>query len=239
MKQATMKRIPNKIESVVIRRMIDESPDTSWLGEYSNRPTSEYSIDRAHSLDCSSVALNADKAQTALENARGTVAELQALEPSSDTLEWEALEDAYYQLDGLVDQVKECDCDERGDMERGQSRYFNPCHENYKGIPEEEIRKYCVQDYERMERLNRGDWCFLGIRVEAEISIPSGPGYSTLQTIHSGGLWGIESDSDKSHFAETEANELADLRTQLYALGFSKRAIAIACKAENIQHKDN
>ena len=26
----------NRILSVVIRRMYDESPDTSWMGEYSN-----------------------------------------------------------------------------------------------------------------------------------------------------------------------------------------------------------
>jgi hypothetical protein len=48
MKKQNMKRILN----VTIRRMLDDSPDTSWLGEYSNRPTSEFSIDRKHSLDC-------------------------------------------------------------------------------------------------------------------------------------------------------------------------------------------
>jgi hypothetical protein len=199
-------------------------------------------------LDCASVSLNADKAQTTLENARGIVAELQALEPSSDTTEWQALEDAYYLLDGLVDEVKECDCDEHGDMERNEYRYFNPSF-NYvsstgeiqDGLTPEDVRKYTRQDYERMESANRGDWCYIGIKAEAEISIPSvsAPHISTLQTIHSGGLCGIESDSDKAHFAETEANELAELREQLYALGFSKRAIAIAFKPENIRHKDN
>ena len=46
----------NRILSVVIRRMYDESPDTSWLGEYSNSRESEFSIDRAHSEDCASVS---------------------------------------------------------------------------------------------------------------------------------------------------------------------------------------
>ena len=42
--------------------------------------------------------------------ARGTVAEYQALEPNGDTLEWEALEEAYNLLDQLADEATECDC---------------------------------------------------------------------------------------------------------------------------------
>jgi len=68
--------------------------------------------------------------------------------------------------------VPECDCDEHGDRERNESRYFNPCWENYKGESPEDIRKYIRQDYERMERLHRGGWCYLGIRAEAEILLP-------------------------------------------------------------------
>src|SRR5260370_9410628 len=41
-----------RILSVTIRRMVDDSPDTSWLGEYSSKCTSEFSIDRAHAEDC-------------------------------------------------------------------------------------------------------------------------------------------------------------------------------------------
>ena len=41
-----------RILSVTIRRMIDDSPDASYLGEYGNRPKTEYAIDRAHSEDC-------------------------------------------------------------------------------------------------------------------------------------------------------------------------------------------
>ncbi len=49
MKKQTGKRIL----SVTLKRMIDDSPDTSMLGEYSSRMESDYySIDRAHSLDC-------------------------------------------------------------------------------------------------------------------------------------------------------------------------------------------
>jgi hypothetical protein len=59
-----------------------------------------------------------------------------------------------------------------------------------------------------------------------------------VQKITSGGLWGIESDSDRSHFAEVTAEELADLKAQLLALGFSKRAISQAFKLENIKESE-
>ena len=92
-----------------------------------------------------------------------------------------------------------------------------------------------------MERLNRGDWCFIGIKAEAEIGIPDNPlGMSnqcyTVQRIHSGGLWGIESDSERSYIESEEKNQLAELRAQLKALGFSTRAISAAFK--NVERED-
>ena len=124
-----------------------------------------------------------------------------------------------------------CDCGERGDMERGELRYFNGVIENYRSETPEKIRQYVVRDYERMERLNRGDWCFIGIRAEAQYSVGEARGGSCLlQEMSSGGLWGIESDSNADYFAEVEAEELSDLRAQLAAIGFSKRAISAAVK---------
>jgi hypothetical protein len=35
-----------RIHKVTIKRTVDDSPDTSWLGEYSNDSASDYSIDR-------------------------------------------------------------------------------------------------------------------------------------------------------------------------------------------------
>src|SRR6266853_1539084 len=74
-------------------------------------------------------------------------------------------------LSVTIRELAECDCGERGDMERGQYRYFNGPVENYKGESPADIRKYIRQDYDRMESLNRGNWCFIGIRAEAEIGI--------------------------------------------------------------------
>jgi hypothetical protein len=58
------------------------------------------------------------------------------------------------------------------------------------------------------------------IEKAAEILIPNETGNIwTSQTITSGGLWGIESDSSASYLKEIEDQELEDLKTQLKALG--------------------
>ena len=78
---------------------------------------------------------------------------------------------------------------------------------------------------ERMESLPAGNWPFIGIGAKAKITVND-----TCQTITSGGLWGVESDSGDDYLKEEEQNQLADLRAQLYELGFSKRAITAAVK---------
>lgn len=62
-------------------------------------------------------------------------------------------------------------------------------------------------------------WCMIGIRAEATVSYPIGQGSRRLETFRSGGLWGIESDSDASYFAEVAREELNDLRQHLEAFG--------------------
>jgi hypothetical protein len=253
MKNQTGKRIL----SVTIKHIVDDSPDTSWRGEYSARATSEFSIDRAHSEDCPSVSQSAKDAIDKLERIVSHIdverrAEGYKCQRGGSSPEWEALDDAVQSLLNLQDELAECDCGERGDMGRNEDRYFNPSFnyvdKNGKALPEntpEEVRKYTRQDYDRMESLNAGNWYFLGISAEAEIGIPDtyrrvhplDPGSMTLQRITSGGLWGIESDSNKSDFAEVEQEQLSELRAQLKALGFSSRAISMAFK--NMQRKDN
>src|SRR5258708_29020997 len=49
---AMTKRISKRIAQVTIKRFNDDSPDTSHLGEYSDREKTDYAIDRRHSLDC-------------------------------------------------------------------------------------------------------------------------------------------------------------------------------------------
>lgn len=89
---------------------------------------------------------------------------------------------------------------------------------------------------ERKRQFEAGLFDFIGIRADAEIAIPTGPELATIQHIRSGGLWGIESDSDKTYLASIETEELSALKTQLIALGFSTRAISKAF--QNIERKD-
>jgi hypothetical protein len=219
--KATTAKATKRILSVSIKRMIDESPDTSWLGEYASSPASEYSIDRAHSLDCAVNNLNRE-AQDAIAHAMD---HLNIHTYSQQTLEETvAYDDAHEILVEAQDAIQECDCGERGDQGRNEYRYFNGPIENYNGESPEDIRKYVRQDYERMESLNHGDWCFIGIRAEARVQVFD----DTWQEITSGGLWGTESDSDADYLKSIEDEQLAELREQLAAIGFSKRAISAA-----------
>lgn len=233
-----------RIHSVTIKRMVDESPDTSWLGEYSDHKTSEFSIDRAHSLDC---AVNTGEQEYYV-----TIYDADGDETGGAAFPTEKLAEEYAHSNPTEHETYEitkqdAECSESGKCHTSWSRheyqYFNPSF-NYVdkagkllgGNTDEDVHKYVRQDFERMESLNDGSECFLGISADAEYSIDS-PNGSPIQTVTSGGLWGIESYSDASYFAEVEKEQLAELREQLAAIGFSKRAIATAFKS--VERKEN
>lgn len=139
-----------------VERVVDDSPDLSWIGEYGNAAESPNAIDRK----------------------------------------------------------------ERGDMDRGEYRYFNPSMTGEEtGNPDSP-----EEDYRRMESYNNGDWCMLGIIAKAEILTPSG----TRQTIRSSGLWGVESDSGEDYLKDVGAEQLVELRAELESLGIGSRAISRA-----------
>lgn len=230
-----------RILKVTVRRMLDDSPDTSYLGEYGKAAKSEFAIDRTHSLDCQ---VNNEPKEAIAK--LGRIRDYVGGQKAATHEEAEVIDTAFDCLSKLQDSLYACDCGERGDMGRNEFRYFNGLVENYKGEEPENIRKYIRQDYERMESLNAGNWCYIGIRAEASVLLSANTSMSpkeraatcshVTQTITSGGLWGIESDSDKSYFAEVEAEELSGLRTELTALGFSRRAIAKAFK--DVEHRE-
>ena len=237
-KQAARTHAAKRILTVTIERNYDSDGDTSWLGEYSDRRASEFSIDRAHEEDCASVQdhsatvdqlerviryLNEQREQNALGNGID----------AGGIGDWEDIADAQDLMIDKQDEIVECDCG-RGEWHGREYRYFNPSR-NYVDadghmLPEntaDDVRKYVREDYERMERLNASDWCFLG--VSASATVLAGESHVS-QMITSGSLWGIESDSGDSYFAEVEKEQLTELRDQLVALGFSRRAIAAAFK---------
>ena len=86
-------------------------------------------------------------------------------------------------------------------------------------------RKYAMQDWRRMDGLQRGEWSFIGIEAGAVVGYEISDGgrggggvYRGLETLTSGGLWGIESDSG-DHLKEVAGEELAGLRKHLTAFG--------------------
>jgi hypothetical protein len=249
--KAIKKQPKKRILSVTIKRMVDDSPDTSWLGEYSNTPANEFAIDRAHAEDCASVRPDVQQAKKTLEHVQQTIGDLHndVLAQYNGTLanekldaEKDALDAAYDAVSELIDSIDECDCGFSGHWNNREYRYFNPSFNYVKkaGTPldltAEEVREYTRQDYERMERLNRGDWCFIGIVAHAEIGL-SRPGNTYLiELVHSGGLYGLESDAGE-YLESVEQDQLADLKQVLKDLGFSSRAISQAFK--NVERKDS
>ncbi len=108
---------------------------------------------------------------------------------------------------------------ERGDQGRHEPQYFVAAMSGAEtGNP-----KSVEQDYERMQDYNRGEWhmCFCNVIAKIEVN-------GVLQTICSGGLGGVESDSDKSYFGEIMKDELAQIVSILKDLGFTDDQIADA-----------
>lgn len=134
--------MPNKsakrILSVKLLHEQDESPDTSYLGEHSDKATSEYSIDRKHSLDCQINSHANDETIEKLKRAMSYVLEVTAQSLTSEQ------DDACEILETAMEQLAACDCDERGDqLSDREYRYFNPSS-NYitkDGKPEEGINR--------------------------------------------------------------------------------------------------
>jgi hypothetical protein len=193
----------NRIESVRIEKVMDTDADTSTIGEYTDKRT-----DWAICRHCGEYLYNAEAPNRRADEIEDELYDLEDNDPKIKELKKE--------LDSL--DLHDCPQWNR------EYNFFLP----YAGGEEpgtKEYREYGLQDYKRMEGLNRGDWNFVGIIAKAEIITESG----TMQTIRSGGLWGIESDAG-AYLDEVATEELAGLRKELTALGFGKRAVDYAFK---------
>lgn len=72
---------------------------------------------------------------------------------------------------------------------------------------------------ERLQQYTDGQFGFIGITAEAEVSYDIGNGTRRLETLTSSGLWGIEDDSDAAYLRSIEKEELADLRAHCERFG--------------------
>lgn len=104
------------------------------------------------------------------------------------------------------------DREARGDMKRGEFRYFNL------GTGDAE---YIEADYETMEAYERGNWCMYGIRAEVHVN-------GTVHTIYSAGLWGVQSNSEESYLDEVGLEQIDELADTLKEFGFSIAEIKAA-----------
>ena len=86
----------------------------------------------------------------------------------------------------------------------------------------EQVMKWVEEDMHRLETYGE-HWIMMGCKAKAIINVPiqHNSENSIIQTITSGGLWGIESDSTPEYLKEVETEELECLRLQLEALGVS------------------
>jgi len=78
-----------------------------------------------------------------------------------------------------------------------------------------EREKYKEQDKERLDAYYRGSWNTVGVKASCEVLIPIGNKSFMTQKINSGGLWGIESDSDKEHIEEIKQEQIEELKRHL------------------------
>jgi hypothetical protein len=117
------------------------------------------------------------------------------------------------------------------EVDEEERRIVNSCaysNEDIKALGWDTVKGYVEEDRERLAAFNRGNWWMVGIRAEAEILTGGDRGYLLINRIKSGGLWGVESDSDEAYFREVEEDELANLRDVLTELGFPAEEIDAA-----------
>lgn len=86
--------------------------------------------------------------------------------------------------------------------------------EEYDKDPEQ-VKKWISQDMDRFNTYGT-HWVMYGCLAEAVVSYPiSKQGDRRLETLTSGGLWGIESDSDDSYKTEVAKDQIEDLKSHL------------------------
>lgn len=91
----------------------------------------------------------------------------------------------------------------------------------------EKVKSWIDEDNKRLQQFHSGEIHHIGITAETLIYIPKGYNAHLMQKITSGGLWGIESDSDESYFKEVEDDEIEDLCDTLDQLGISYKNIEV------------
>jgi hypothetical protein len=91
-----------------------------------------------------------------------------------------------------------------------------------------ELERGVVHDEGRANGYEKGEWWYIGVRARAIIHTNDGSGGWLVNTLHTAGLWGLESDSDERYLSAVGDNELDLLADLLRELGFTAEQIATA-----------
>jgi hypothetical protein len=93
--------------------------------------------------------------------------------------------------------------------------------------------KEARDNYARVMQFVSGQVGAYIISAEAYILVPDGRGNFMTQTISSGSIGGIDTDSDESYIKETEDEQIAELQSQLKAFGIKDLKGVPVEKSEN------
>ncbi len=97
---------------------------------------------------------------------------------------------------------------------------------NYFNADNVENMKQAKQNYKRVMEYENQQVCDYGIIAEAEISTSIYNETTFLiNTLTSGGLWGVSSDRGESEFKEAEKGQLEELKEVLKSFGFTAKEI--------------
>lgn len=172
-----------------ITKIYDESPDLSWLGEYQAR-NEDFIVDREKGILWGKTEGEPpDEYDFDTENG------------SYDVDAYEKAEEKW-----LATGVWAEDLHTRN---RREYRYFKPYAGGIDPLEnKEEWIKCALQDYDRYEAYNRGDWCMMGVVVSLDLPDCPTCGPRTV----SDSLWGIESDSDEEYIEDLIAECMAQAK---------------------------
>jgi hypothetical protein len=201
----------NKLLSIKIETVPDETPDFSLLGQYTDR-----NDDWAICVHCGRYIRDAesyDRVVDRIEGAQyGAGYEMDEMYEAYETGEEEGVDyDRHDRLEAIYDAMELArerlekrthDCAHN----RKRYNYFVP-YANAAQPGSAEYRERGLKDFERAEAHGRGDWSYIGVIAVAEIDV-----LGTVRRVASAGCWGTESDSD---YGWAVAYELGSLKRQL------------------------
>jgi len=186
-----------------IRLEVDEIPDTSWMGEYTDRPP-----------DVTFCVWRTDGTLRGAKPPEPEEPEDSAGLPDDEhDAVWDAYDEAMIAWDESGPEILKDYLPRAGWHEY---KFFVP----YAGgldpydpqTDRAEWAKYAEQDYRRMEDLNRGGWCFVGVIVETQAPTCGCCGHT--ETLGAS-LWGIESDAGDSYFDSVVEDLIGELDAEL------------------------